>query len=124
MKRAVAYLEPYMEDEKRAGRTQGRVVLATVKGDVHDIGKNIVGVVSDLLDPTRRATLDHDNRELQDRLRSQHAERDRKPLLPLAAARENLERVPFDDLSVPPFVGVREVEVDTVTLREYIDWQF
>jgi 5-methyltetrahydrofolate--homocysteine methyltransferase len=45
MKRAVAYLEPYMEDEKLAGATQGKIVLATVKGDVHDIGKNIVGVV-------------------------------------------------------------------------------
>src|SRR5437763_7548144 len=45
MKRAVAYLEPYMEQEKGAARVQGRVVLATVKGVVHDIGKNIVGVV-------------------------------------------------------------------------------
>jgi 5-methyltetrahydrofolate--homocysteine methyltransferase len=47
MKRAVAYLEPYMEAEKTAGggRVNGRVLLATVKGDVHDIGKNIVGVV-------------------------------------------------------------------------------
>src|SRR5437660_5433764 len=45
MKRAVAYLEPYMADEKDSGRVQGKVVLATVKGDVHDIGKNIVGVV-------------------------------------------------------------------------------
>src|SRR5207249_711035 len=45
MKRAVAYLEPYMEDEKASSRVQGKVVLATVKGDVHDIGKNIVGVV-------------------------------------------------------------------------------
>src|SRR5204863_5252035 len=45
MKRAVAYLEPFMEDEKAGGSTQGKVVLATVKGDVHDIGKNIVGVV-------------------------------------------------------------------------------
>src|SRR5206468_1218024 len=45
MKRAVAYLEPYMEDDKAAGHAQGKVVLATVKGDVHDIGKNIVGVV-------------------------------------------------------------------------------
>ncbi|MFI6846757.1 methionine synthase [Kitasatospora sp. NBC_00085] len=45
MKRSVAYLEPYMEDEKTSGRGQGKVVLATVKGDVHDIGKNIVGVV-------------------------------------------------------------------------------
>jgi 5-methyltetrahydrofolate--homocysteine methyltransferase len=48
MKRAVAYLEPFMEEEKeRTGlaRAQGKIVLATVKGDVHDIGKNIVGVV-------------------------------------------------------------------------------
>ncbi|MEU8241999.1 methionine synthase [Actinoplanes missouriensis] len=54
MKRSVAYLEPFMEAEKEQarlegridpGRGQGKVVLATVKGDVHDIGKNIVGVV-------------------------------------------------------------------------------
>ena len=45
MKRAVAYLEPFMEDEQAGGSAQGKVVLATVKGDVHDIGKNIVGVV-------------------------------------------------------------------------------
>jgi 5-methyltetrahydrofolate--homocysteine methyltransferase len=55
MKRAVAYLEPFMEAEKLAGQVgqvgqggqggKGKIVLATVKGDVHDIGKNIVGVV-------------------------------------------------------------------------------
>lgn len=49
MKRAVAYLEPFMEQEKAAGeqspRARGRILMATVKGDVHDIGKNIVGVV-------------------------------------------------------------------------------
>ncbi|ADJ46939.1 5-methyltetrahydrofolate--homocysteine methyltransferase [Amycolatopsis mediterranei S699] len=54
MKRSVAYLEPYMEAEKEKARQEGRlastggqgkIVLATVKGDVHDIGKNIVGVV-------------------------------------------------------------------------------
>jgi 5-methyltetrahydrofolate--homocysteine methyltransferase len=45
MKRAVAYLEPFMAAEKNSGRAQGKVLLATVKGDVHDIGKNIVGVV-------------------------------------------------------------------------------
>ncbi|HET7744495.1 MAG TPA: methionine synthase [Gaiellaceae bacterium] len=45
MKRAVAYLEPFMEEEKTERPAAGRVVLATVKGDVHDIGKNIVGVV-------------------------------------------------------------------------------
>lgn len=45
MKRAVAHLTPYIEEEKKAGESVGRVLLATVKGDVHDIGKNIVGVV-------------------------------------------------------------------------------
>jgi len=45
MKKAVAYLEPYLEDEKLEDSTQGKIVMATVKGDVHDIGKNIVGVV-------------------------------------------------------------------------------
>ncbi|GGN30066.1 methionine synthase [Deinococcus daejeonensis] len=50
MKRAVAYLTPYMEAEKQGsadslGAGKGKVLLATVKGDVHDIGKNIVGVV-------------------------------------------------------------------------------
>ena len=52
MKKSVAYLTPFMEAEKAAAvaggcevRTQGKVLMATVKGDVHDIGKNIVGVV-------------------------------------------------------------------------------
>jgi len=54
MKKAVAYLEPFMEHERsvrlqpdgtRGPSSQGRIVMATVKGDVHDIGKNIVGVV-------------------------------------------------------------------------------
>jgi len=52
MKKAVAHLTPYMEAEKEARaaageavKSQGKIVLATVKGDVHDIGKNIVGVV-------------------------------------------------------------------------------
>ncbi len=222
MKRAVAYLEPYMEDEKASGRAQGKIVLATVKGDVHDIGKNIVGVVlgcnnyevldlgvmvpadkildtaveegcdfvglsglitpsldemvnvakemerrglelplliggattskqhtavriapvysqptlhvldasrvvgvvSGLLDPTRRVMLEQENAELQERLRAQHAERDRKPLLAIADARANKERVPFDELPVPQFTGTRLVEPDVGTLREYVDWQF
>ncbi|HEY2931456.1 MAG TPA: methionine synthase [Acidobacteriota bacterium] len=48
MKKAVAYLLPFMEEEKRRTgnhKAQGKILLATVKGDVHDIGKNIVGVV-------------------------------------------------------------------------------
>ena len=48
MKQAVAYLLPFIEDEKvegEASSTNGKILMATVKGDVHDIGKNIVGVV-------------------------------------------------------------------------------
>ena len=49
MKKAVAYLEPFLEEEKKNNpsnaRAQGKILMATVKGDVHDIGKNIVGVV-------------------------------------------------------------------------------
>ena len=45
MKKSVSHLQPYLEAEKSEGQTQGKVLLATVKGDVHDIGKNIVGVV-------------------------------------------------------------------------------
>jgi 5-methyltetrahydrofolate--homocysteine methyltransferase len=227
MKRAVAYLEPFMEQEKAAAggngtRAQGKVVLATVKGDVHDIGKNIVGVVlgcnnyevidlgvmvpaerildtalqencdvvglsglitpsleemvnvakemerremtlplliggattskqhtavkiapeyseptlhvldasrvvgvvSSLLDSTRKARLDDENRELQERLRAQHEEKERKPLLPIEEARANREQVAFDLSPTPPFTGTRIVEPELATLREYIDWQF
>jgi len=225
MKRAVAYLEPYMEAEQAAGgapRARGKAVLATVKGDVHDIGKNIVGVVlgcndydvvdlgvmvpaeriletaveeeadvvglsglitpsldqmvdvaremerrgmalplliggattsrqhtavriapaysqpvvhvldasrvvrvvSDLLDPERRVRLDVENRADQERLRELHAEKERKPLLPIGRARENRHRVAFDDLPVPGFTGRRVVEAELATLREYVDWQF
>lgn len=45
MKKAVAYLLPYLEAEKSASSAKGKILMATVKGDVHDIGKNIVGVV-------------------------------------------------------------------------------
>src|SRR5690606_32467378 len=49
MKKAVAYLLPYIEAEKarsgEAAKAQAKIIMATVKGDVHDIGKNIVGVV-------------------------------------------------------------------------------
>ena len=190
MKRAVAYLEPYMEAEKTERSSAARIVMATVKGDVHDIGKNIVGVVlgcngyevidlgvmvpadrildvaleqdcdivglsglitpsldemvsvakemerrgielplliggattskqhtavriapeygqptvhvldasrvvgvvGDLLDGDRRARLDAENRADQERLRALHAEKGRKPLLPLREARSDGRR--------------------------------
>src|SRR4051794_106631 len=223
MKRAVAYLQPYMEDEKDGTHgAQGKVLLATVKGDVHDIGKNIVGVVlgcndydvidlgvmvapetildtaereqvdvvglsglitpsldqmvdvaremkrrrvelplmiggattsrqhtavkiapeyenetvhvldasrvvdvvSALRDPKRRVALAGENRELQERLRLQHGERVRKPLLSLERARANRAVLRFDDLPEPPFTGTREVAPDLAELVPFIDWQF
>ena len=226
MKRAVAYLEPYMAEEKERtgsnGRVQGKIVLATVRGDVHDIGKNIVGVVlgcnnydvvdlgvmvpadrildtaveegaiavglsglitpsldemvhvakemdrrgldlplliggattsrqhtavriapayeqptvhvldasrvvgvvSDLLEPGRKAALDAANREEQQRLRELHAEKERRPLLPLRLARENGERLEFEHLDAPQFTGTRVVEPTLDELRPLIDWQF
>jgi 5-methyltetrahydrofolate--homocysteine methyltransferase len=227
MKRAVAYLEPFMEAERQAGgdaRAAGKVVLATVKGDVHDIGKNIVGVVlacngyevvdlgvmvpadvvldtaaaegcdvvglsglitpsldemvhvaremerrgldlpllvggattsrqhtavriapayggptvhvldasrvvgvvGDLLDGERRRLLDERNRADQERLRGLHAERERRPLLPLAAARANAPRLEWrpEDVSEPAFTGTRLVEPALAELREVIDWTF
>jgi len=80
--------------------------------------------VSDLLDPQRRVRLDDENRALQERLREQHAERDRKPLLPIAEARANRERLSFDDVTEPSFTGTRVVEPELAVLRPYIDWQF
>ena len=56
----------------------------------------VVGVMSNLLDPGRKAELDEANRADQDRLRDLHAEKERKPLLPLGEARANPQRVSFD----------------------------
>src|SRR5215469_16201624 len=232
MKRSVAYLEPFMEAEKErneaaggsgaGGRTQGKIVLATVKGDVHDIGKNIVGVVlgcnnyevidlgvmvpaatildtaitegasavglsglitpsldqmvsvaeemqrrglslplliggattsrqhtavriapayqqptvhvldasrvvgvvSDLLDPVRSAELIRTNKIDQERLRAEHADKQRRPILPLWQAQSNREKVSFGELAIPSFTGTRLVEANLRRLRELIDWQF
>jgi 5-methyltetrahydrofolate--homocysteine methyltransferase len=84
----------------------------------------VVDVVSQLLDPQRRRTLDEENRALQERLRDQHAAKLRKPLLPLAAARANRPHVRFDDLPPAPFGGTREVQPPLADLVPYIDWQF
>ena len=86
----------------------------------------VVGVVGDLLDGGRRARLDAENRVDQERLRVLHAEKGRKPLLPLREAR--LRRTPIDwhadDVTAPAFVGARVVEEDVRNLRGYIDWTF
>ena len=77
----------------------------------------------DLLDPVRRARLDDENRELQERLREQHAEKERKPLLPIEEARANAPAL-FEDVPTPAFLGRRIVEPDPETLIRYVDWQF
>jgi len=84
----------------------------------------VVDVVSSLLDPKRRRELDVENRALQERLRDQHAEKLKRPLLPLAAARANRASVRFDDLPRAPFAGVRAVTPALSELVPYIDWQF
>jgi 5-methyltetrahydrofolate--homocysteine methyltransferase len=84
----------------------------------------VVGVVSDLLDADRADELAVRNRAEQGLLREQHANKQRRPLLTLAQARANREQVPFDDLAVPAFTGVRTVQPDLSTLRGMIDWQF
>jgi 5-methyltetrahydrofolate--homocysteine methyltransferase len=105
--------------------TAVRIAPAYSQPVVHVLdASRVVRVVSDLLDPERRARLDAENRADQNRLRDLHAEKERKPLLPLARARENRQRVSFDDLPVPEFTGSRLVEADLATLREYVDWQF
>jgi 5-methyltetrahydrofolate--homocysteine methyltransferase len=105
--------------------TAVKIAPAYSQPTVHVLdASRVVAVVSSLLDGERRAALDSENRADQERLRGLHGERERRPLLPLAAARERRERVPFDDLPVPEFVGARIVEPDVAALRDYIDWQF
>jgi 5-methyltetrahydrofolate--homocysteine methyltransferase len=105
--------------------TAVRIAPAYSLPTVHVLdASRVVGVVSSLLDPVRAAELDRENRELQERLREQHAERTRKPLLPLERARANAERVSFDAVSPPPFEGTRVVEPDLATLAGHVDWQF
>ena len=223
MKRAVAYLEPFIEARRGgAARSTDKIVLATVKGDVHDIGKNIVGVVlgcnnyevvdlgvmvpadrildaaqsegahavglsglitpsldemvtvakemqrrgmtvplliggattskqhtavriapeyeaptvhvadasrvvgvvSSLLDRSRAEGFAEDNRQLQERLRSQHSSRGRRALLPFEEARRNRLVLDFSDLPRPSFTGRRAVEPPLAELRDHIDWTF
>jgi 5-methyltetrahydrofolate--homocysteine methyltransferase len=105
--------------------TAVRIAPAYDRPTVHVLdASRVVGVVSDLLDPDRAEDLDRRNRDEQDRLRQEHATRQRRPMLPLVQARENRERVEFSDLPVPTFTGTQVVAPDLQSLRELIDWQF
>ncbi|HXA58071.1 MAG TPA: vitamin B12 dependent-methionine synthase activation domain-containing protein, partial [Streptosporangiaceae bacterium] len=105
--------------------TAVRIAPAYDGATVHVLdASRVVGVVADLLNTERADDLAAGNRTEQERLREQHATRQRRPLLTLAQARANREPVPFDDLPVPAFTGVRTVGPDLTALREMIDWQF
>ncbi len=92
---------------------------------VHDASR-AVSVVSALLDPAQRATLDARNRAEQERLREIYGDKKAKPLVTLAEARSRRAVVAWDDAVIPKpsFVGRREVELPLEQLREYIDWTF
>jgi 5-methyltetrahydrofolate--homocysteine methyltransferase len=105
--------------------TAVRIAPAYSSPTVHVLdASRVVGVVSDLLDADRAEKLDVANREEQERLREQHANRRTQPMLTLEQARANRERVDFADLPVPAFTGARVVEPSLTELREMIDWQF
>jgi 5-methyltetrahydrofolate--homocysteine methyltransferase len=105
--------------------TAVRIAPAYEATTVHVLdASRVVGVVSDLLDETRAGELDTRNRVEQERLREQHAGRQHTRLLSLAEARDNREQVSYDELPVPAFTGLRTVQPDLATLREFIDWQF
>ncbi|GAA2538307.1 methionine synthase [Pseudonocardia hydrocarbonoxydans] len=105
--------------------TAVRVAPAYDATTVHVLdASRVTGVVSALLDPDRADTLDTDNRAEQARLRTEHEGRHATPLLTVEQARANAERIPFDDLPVPAFTGIQEVEPTLTELRELIDWTF
>ena len=105
--------------------TAVRIAPAYSQPTLHVLdASRVVGVVSDLLDPVRKAALDRENRALQGKLRDQHAGKATRPLLAVDKARQNAARLEFSDLPVPEFTGTRLVEPDLATLREYVDWTF
>ncbi|ONI71610.1 methionine synthase [Kribbella sp. ALI-6-A] len=105
--------------------TAVRIAPAYDQTTVHVLdASRVVGVVSDLLDDDRSAALAISNREDQDRLREQHANKQRSPLLTLEQARANAEPVEYGELPVPAFTGLRRESPSIETLRAMIDWQF
>lgn len=105
--------------------TAVRIAPAYTNTTVHVLdASRVVGVVSDLLDADRAEALAKSNREDQDRLREQHENKRRQPLLSVEQARANREVVAFDDTPTPTFTGTRVLTPSIAELREMIDWQF
>ncbi|WP_328526478.1 methionine synthase [Kribbella sp. NBC_00359] len=105
--------------------TAVRIAPAYERTTVHVLdASRVVGVVSDLLDEDRAEALAKSNSIDQERLREQHANKQRSPLLTIAEARANAEPVEYGELPVPAFTGLRRVTPSIETLRAMIDWQF
>jgi 5-methyltetrahydrofolate--homocysteine methyltransferase len=105
--------------------TAVRIAPAYDRPTVHVLdASRVVGVVADLLNPVRASDLDRANRADQERLRVQHEQKQRRPVLPLNRARANREQVSFDGLPTPAFTGTEVVAPELKVLRELIDWQF
>jgi 5-methyltetrahydrofolate--homocysteine methyltransferase len=107
--------------------TAVRIAPEYAEPTVHVIdASRVVGVMSTLLDPGRKAELDGTNRVDQERLRQLHAEKERTPLLPYRVAIQRRAPIRWraEDVSAPSFTGTRTAEPTLVTLRSYIDWTF
>ncbi|MGZ4114662.1 MAG: methionine synthase, partial [Actinomycetota bacterium] len=107
--------------------TAVRIAPEYTNPTVHVIdASRVIDVVSNLLDRDRKPDFDKRNRVDQERLRQQHLERDKSPLLPYAKAVENRTPIVWhpEDLPAAPFLGTRVVEPSVKELREYIDWTF
>nr|MDP9328296.1 methionine synthase [Actinomycetota bacterium] len=107
--------------------TAVRIAPEYAEPTVHVIdASRVVGVMSTLLDPGRKAELDATNRVDQERLRQLHAEKERTPLLPyrLAIQRRTPIQWRAEDVPAPSFTGTRTVEPTLAALRGYIDWTF
>ncbi len=107
--------------------TAVRIAPEYAQPTVHVIdASRVVGVMSNLLDPGRKAELDAANRTDQERLRLLYAEKERTPLLPyrLAAQRGTPIEWRAEDVPHPAFTGARALVPTLATLRDYIDWTF
>jgi 5-methyltetrahydrofolate--homocysteine methyltransferase len=107
--------------------TAVRIAPEYAEPTVHVIdASRVVGVMSTLLDPGRKAELDATNRVDQERLRQLHAEKERTPLLPYRLAIQRRTPIDWraDDVPAPSFTGTRTVEPTLAALRGYIDWTF
>ena len=107
--------------------TAVRIAPAYEQSTVHVLdASRVVDVVNALLDEDRRAAHDAENRADQERLRGVHADKQRKPLLPLGQARANRTAIDWqaDGLAAPPFTGTREIAPSVAELRGFIDWSF